>query len=317
MSLNYAKDIYHSGDGGLYGELLQNRAFQGSSQDRRASLIRTTDFWNPIGNVRLSVEESAPVLSPQLPWSMRIDIPAGTNGTVGISNEGFWGFNVDASKKYAASFQLSGLYNGRVEAAFRNKLSGDKLSSTTTTVQSDNAWTYVRLPVFHPSTSPKTPNNTFEFTFDGAQLEGRSIRVNLFSLFQQTYNNRHNGVREDLALSYQGLKTSWVRLPGGNNMQGPGFSHEWKWNETIGDLTNRPGHLGVWGATNTDGFGILEQLQWCLDMNQTVVLGLFAGLHIGGNLISEANLPPFVDMAMNELEFLTVGLRKAYVCVDG
>lgn len=37
------QDIYHSGDGGLHNKLLQNRAFQRSSQNRQLSLTRTTD----------------------------------------------------------------------------------------------------------------------------------------------------------------------------------------------------------------------------------------------------------------------------------
>ncbi|KAH6643512.1 glycoside hydrolase superfamily [Boeremia exigua] len=302
--LTTQKDIYHSGDGGLYNELLNNRAFQGSSQNREASLTRTTDHWHAIGNVSLSVDQSTPVLSPQLPWSMRIDVPAGTTGTVGISNDGFWGFSVDPAKRYATSLRLRGAYTGSIRASFRSKISNEKLSSTSANIQSGNTWTTVNFPVFQPTLAPGNPNNTFVFTFDGATLAGKSIQVNLLSLFKQTYNNRPNGIREDLAHAYSGLKSTWIRLPGGNNLQGPGYGREWRWNETIGDLTSRPGHVGTWGNVDTDGFGILEQLQWAHDMGQTVILGMFAGLHIGGNLVPESDLQRFIDMGMEELEFL-------------
>ncbi|KAH6713129.1 glycoside hydrolase superfamily [Leptodontidium sp. MPI-SDFR-AT-0119] len=299
------EDIYHSGDGGLYAELIRNRAFQGSSQNGQASLVRTTDFWHPIGNVQLSVEQSSPPLSASLTYDMRVDVPAGTTGQIGFYNDGFWGFHVDSSKRYAASFSIKGNYNGSVTVGFKNTLSGTQLSSTNISVQSvDGTWTSVSPSVFQPTSSSSNSNNTFTFLFDGSLLAGKSIQVNLLSLFKQTYNNRHNGVREDLAASFNGLKSTWVRLPGGNNMQGMSLGNEWHWDFTYGDLKNRPGHLGVWGDYQTNGFGILEMMQWATDSQQTVVLGLFAGLHIGGALVSQANLGGYIDSSMNYLEFL-------------
>lgn len=242
---------------------------------------------------------------------MRIDAPTGTTGTVGISNDGFWGFNVDPVKRYAASFRMRGSYDGPVEASFRNKISNNELSSTSAKVQNGNDWITVNLPIFQPTSSSGNPNNTFEFTFDGTKLAGKSVHVNLLSLFKQTCYDRYNGVREDLAQAYKDFKSTWVRLPGGNNMQGLGYGLEWKWNETIGDLTTRPGHVGTWGNVDTDGFGLLEQLQWAQDMGQTVVLGMFAGLHIGGDIVAEADLQKYVNLGLEELEFLTVSL-----CID-
>jgi len=269
--------------------------------------VRTTDFWHPIGNVQLSVEQSNPALSTSLTYDLRIDVPAGTTGQVGFYNDGFWGFHVDAAKRYAASFSIKGAYTGGVTVGFQNILSGSQLSSTTIQVNSaDGTWTSIAPVVFKPSSTPGNPNNTFTYLFDGAQLAGKSIQVNLLSLFKQTYNNRANGVREDLAASYDGLRSTWVRLPGGNNMQGLGLGNEWHWDFTYGNLTNRPGHLGTWGDYQTNGFGVLEMMQWATDAKQTIVLGLFAGLHIGGAIVSEANLGAYVDSTMNYLEFLKV-----------
>ncbi|KAH7409317.1 glycoside hydrolase superfamily [Cadophora sp. MPI-SDFR-AT-0126] len=312
------EDIYHSGDGGLYAELIRNRAFQGSSQNGQASTVRTTDFWHPIGNVQLSVEKSSPALSPSLTYNLRIDVPSGTTGQIGFYNDGFWGFNVDAAKRYAASFSIKGAYAGDVTVGFRNSLSGTQLSTTKIHVNSsDGTWTSVNPVVFQPSSTPDNPNNTFTYVLDGAQLAGKSIQVNLLSVFKQTYNNRPNGVREDLAASYDGLESTWVRLPGGNNMQGLSIGNEWHWDHTYGDLKARAGHIGTWGDYQTDGFGVLEMMQWATDANQTIVLGIFAGLHIGGAVVTQANLGGYVDSTMNYLEFLkgdtttTWGARRA------
>jgi len=41
-------------------------------------------------------------------------------------------------------------------------------------------------------------------------------------------------------------------------------------------------------------------------MNLEPILALWAGYYLNGVAISEADLPPYVDDAMNELEFLMV-----------
>lgn len=41
----------------------------------------------------------------------------------------------------------------------------------------------------------------------------------------------------------------------------------WKWNETIGDLKNRPGRAGTWGYPLTAGLGLVEYMQWCEDLD--------------------------------------------------
>lgn len=212
VSNSTGQDIYHSGDGGLYAELIRNRAFQGSSQSGQASLTRTTDYWHAIGDVTLAVEKSSPALSDYLTYDLRMDIPAGTTGQVGFYNDGFWEFDVDASKDYAASFSVKGAYTGDVTVGF-NDVSGTALSFTTIQVAStDGTWASIGPVIFQPSSTASNPNNTFSYTFDGAQLAGKSLQFNLLSVFKKTYNDRVNGVREYLSASYDGLKSTWVRL---------------------------------------------------------------------------------------------------------
>jgi alpha-N-arabinofuranosidase len=42
-------------------------------------------------------------------------------------------------------------------------------------------------------------------------------------------------------------------------------------------------------------------------MGLTVVLGVWAGLYLDGTIIAQANLQPYVNSVLNELEFLLVG----------
>jgi len=292
----------------MYGELLRNRAFQGSSSNGQASLVRNTEFWHPVGGVSLSVDMSSPTLSSSLPYHMRMDIPTGTTGEVGFYNEGFWGFHVDSTKRYIASLYIRGNYSGLVNCYLQSNTTGDQLAYTTMDVDQTQPgeWRQFCSPTFMPVMSSSDANSTFHFTFDGSQLAGQSVYFNLLSVFKQTYKNRVNGLREDLAESVENLKAKWIRLPGGNNMEGTSSPYYWKWNETIGGLKNRPGRPGTWGDINTDGFGLLEMLQMSQDMGLKTVLGIWAGLYLDGEVVSEQSLQHYVVSAMNELEFLTV-----------
>lgn len=306
------QDIYHSGDGGLYGEMIRNRAFQGSSANGAASLARNTDYWHPVGGVSLAIDTSSPALSSELPYQMRMDVPAGTTGTVGFYNDGFWGFNVDVTQRYIASLYMRGSYSGTVNCYFQSTTSGQVLGSSSMSVHqtSSSGWVQSYSATFQPSQTASNGNNTFYFTFDGSQLAGKSVYFNILSVFKQTFNNRVNGVRPDLANALGSLGSKYIRLPGGNNMEGNSAPYEWKWNETIGPLTSRPGRPGTWGDINTDGFGLLEMMQMAQDLGQEVILGIWAGLYLDGQIISQANLQPYVDSVMNELEFLLVSRRN-------
>ncbi|RSM09112.1 hypothetical protein CEP52_004316 [Fusarium oligoseptatum] len=286
------EDIYHSGDGGLYGEMLRNRAFQGSGRNRRPSYDRNTDFWNPVGGVNLTIDQSEPPLSSSLGYHMRMDVPEDTTGTVGFYNEGFWGFSVDADRRYVAK-----------ALDFQHEAEPEGLGRMEAELNPD-------LQTRHHGCKRKQYLFTLPLTV--VNLLARASTSICSAFFKQTYKNRHNGLREDLMVSLEGLNTKWIRLPGGNNMQGLRLGEHWKWNRTIGDLKDRPGMLGVWGDINTDGFGLLEQMQMAQDLGLTVILGVHAGLYLNGNLIPEDQMQAYIEMALNELEFLTGDQSTTY-----
>lgn len=213
--------------------MLRNRAFQGSSSGGAASLTRNTNYWHPVGGVSLSIDTSSPTLSSDLPYQMRMDVPTGTTGTVGFYNEGFWGFNVDATQRYIASLYMRGTYSGAVNCYFQSNTTGQTLGSSTLNLQqtSSDGWVQTYSATFQPKTTGANGNNTFYFTFDGSKLAGQSVYFNMLSLFKQAFNNRNNGVRPDLAQALGGMNTKYIRLPGGNNMQGDSSPYYWKWNK--------------------------------------------------------------------------------------
>lgn len=78
------EDINHSGDGGIYSELIMNRAFQGSELHPA-----TLSPWTAVGSAELALDNSSSSLSSALPTS--IQVTASTDGKVGLRNPGWWG----------------------------------------------------------------------------------------------------------------------------------------------------------------------------------------------------------------------------------
>lgn len=110
--------------------------------------------------------------------------------------------------------------------------------------------------------------------------------------------------------------------------EGDVYHYPWRWNETIGPLTERPGRPGTWGYQNTDGLGLVEYMnvsllsleikphsihfaadkfKWCTDLSVTPVLAVWAGMYLGNDddhILTQSELAPWVDSALDELEFI-------------
>lgn len=105
---------------------------------------------------------------------------------------------------------------------------------------------------------------------------------------------------------------SFLRFPGGNNLEGEDPPYYLKWNETIGPLKGRPGYPGTWRYENTNGLGLIEYLHWCDDLGMEPVLAVWAGFYLNGPVIPEDELQPYIDDALNELEFITDNVDTTY-----
>ena len=77
-------------------------------------------------------------------------------------------------------------------------------------------------------------------------------------------------------------------------------------------MSQRPGRLGAWGYYNTDGLGLDEYLDWCVDLDMEPILAIWAGHTLDGTVISQADLQPYVDSVLNELEYITGDASTQY-----
>ncbi|CAE6512703.1 unnamed protein product [Rhizoctonia solani] len=293
------EDINHSGDGGLYGELLQNRAFQIVTPHTTQAL----NAWSAYNGPTLDVTNSVPGVSSALPNSLKATVPTGSSGQVGFANSGYWGIKVQSGWTYTGSFYAkSDNYTGSVTVSLVS--SSGTVYATKTLSGVTSSWKKFTFN-FQPTQSAPDVKNVFRVTVDGASASGKSIYFGLFSLFPPTYKGRPNGMRIDLAEALAGIKPRVWRFPGGNNLEGQTVARRWKWNETIGPFENRPGRQGDWGYVNTDGLGLLEYLDWAEDIGAEPILGIWAGYALGGETVPEAQIQTYVQDAINEIQFIT------------
>ncbi|KAK0233943.1 glycoside hydrolase [Armillaria fumosa] len=294
-----------SGDGGLYGELLQNRAFQGVIPGTQNAL----NAWQPYNGARLSVTSQTKGVSPSLPNSLQVQIPKVVFGDIGFENTGYWGIKVQAGWVCKGSFYVkSSDFTGPLTMSLKSAQGTIYASKTLGGVSSE--WQKLSFEL-QPVVSAPSDDNVFSVVVDGSEAKGQTIFFGLFSLFPPTFRGRENGMRIDLAEAMAATHPSVWRFPGGNNLEGASFDTRWKWNDTLGPLEERPGRIGDWGYPNTDGLGLLEYLNWAEDIGAEPILGIWSGISIANYsdlitwpIVPEEDLQPYIDDALNELEFI-------------
>jgi alpha-N-arabinofuranosidase len=239
---------------------------------------------------------------------MRYSLTTNSTSASGFRNGGFRGMNIQA-QNYTASFYYRPLARASVAGGKLNVGLSDSMGQTTygmSTIDVSkapvNMWFYFsfNIPVFNAASST---NNSFFIEFPAGS--NGDFEFNLISCFPPTFKNRTNGARIDIAQAFADLKPGFVRLPGGNDLEGLSVPERFIWNDTIGLLENRPGRRGTWQGYNTEGFGLIELLTFTEDIGAIPVLAVYAGYSLDGHAIPEDQLQPYIDEVINELDFLT------------
>lgn len=291
------EEINHSYDGGLYAELIQNRIFKDNS--------KSPDHWSLVqdgdGKGSIALDHHQPI-NEALTVCLKLNIEK-SGGRVGIANDGYWGIPVKPQTTYQCSFYAKASENGDKPLSVSIESNDGKVIYAQAQVNGVNRqWQSFTTTLTTSKNIQPTANARFLITTKGLG----TYWFNLVSVFPPTYNNRVNGNRPDIMQILAGLKPSFLRFPGGNYLEGNNFSTRFEWKKTIGPLDQRPGHPSPWGYRSTDGMGLLEFLEWCEDLKIEPVLGVFAGYVLKGDYIDgEPFLKPFVDDALDEIEYVT------------
>jgi alpha-N-arabinofuranosidase len=289
------EEINYSYDGGLYAEMINNRTFNTRWPRFEHWLLVTK------GNseAALDGDESGP--SAALARSMRLTITdASASSEAGVANSGFWGMAVRPQTTYTGSFYAKSQGVGPAHAHLISDTTGAVLADATIAV-TDGDWKQYSYTM-KTGAVPATSTNHLEITF----AHPGTISFQLVSLFPPTFNGRANGNRPDLMNLLAAMHPHFLRLPGGNYLEGDTIAERFDWKKTIGPLVDRPTHRSPWNYISSDGLGLLEYLEWCEDLKIEPLLAVYAGYSLRGEHVTPgADLDPYVQDALDEIEYVT------------
>ena len=294
------EEINFSYEGGVYAELIRNRTFKANAQG--------PVFWNAVGDTTIALDTNQP-LNTALNVSLKLDTSkALKNSPVGIANGGYWGIPVRPNTTYRASFYARGKHFPGPLTISVESTNGDKVFAKAIVPHISGKWEKYDVALATGNTETSKDNRlVISTTKRGSFFNNHgTVWFQNVSLFPPTYHNRPNGTRPDIMQLLADMQPKFLRFPGGNYVEGNAITERFNWKETIGDVSQRPGHRSPWGYWSTDGFGLLEFLEWCEDLHLQPVLAVYAGFSLRQQHIAPgAQLEPYVQDALDEIEYVT------------
>jgi alpha-L-arabinofuranosidase len=289
------EEINYSYDGGLYGELIRNRAFKDDpTWPVHWSQVNAGSSAGSIG-----LDPGQP-LNANLPVSLKVTAPGGAR--VGAANDGFWGIPVRPNTRYQASFyaKAGDGFTGPLDVAIESADGGKTYARAQVKKVAGDWKQYTVMLTTGPGSEAQDTRFVVSTTGKG------TFWLDLVSLFPPTYHNRAHGNRIDLMQKLADMKPAFLRMPGGNYLEGDTIATRFDWKKTLGPLTDRPGHPGPWQYRSSDGMGLLEFLTWCEDLHMAPLLAVYAGYSLKGEYVKPGpDLQPYVQDALDEIEYVT------------
>lgn len=252
----FFEDINYAADGGLYAELIQNRSFEYSPADNPDWNFFTG--WELIvqqGTCALSLETEAP-LHPNNPHYLGLHL----KGSAALRNTGFDGIVYRAGESVQASL-FARVTSGSIRSlkARLESRTGETLGEVVLPAPTAE-WTQVTVSI---PASGDDRHGRFSIQVEG---EG-TLALDMISLFpQNTFRQRANGLRPDLAQVIADLQPKFMRFPGGCLVHGDGLGNMYRWKDTIGPVETRREQFNLWNYHQSVGLGYFEYFQFCEDI---------------------------------------------------
>ena len=214
------EEINYSYDGGLYAEMVRNRSFT----DRGWAGI---GHWNldSAGNAHATAKydnETGP--SDALSGSMRIDVTeADAANPAGVRNDGWWGMALQPNTTYTGSLYAKTEGTGSIGVSLVSDTTGQAVATAAISGVS-SAWKQYSFTLKTGSITPSALNHLLlSFPQTG------KVWIDLVSLFPPTYKDRANGNRPDLMEMMAAMHPKFLRLPGGNYLEGDQIDERFDW----------------------------------------------------------------------------------------
>jgi alpha-N-arabinofuranosidase len=339
----FFEEISHGGEGGLYGELIQNRGFEESRLPLATTLVdsfivpkRSPHFMLPnnaasdwkmewsvkspwpawslqtsgSSNISLALSRQNP-LNNATPNALQVTVKkSDPNANNNLVNEGFWGINTVKDDVYNLSFfaRTDKLYKGPITASLQST-TGNILAAHTFASVSGASWKKYTCQLTAKQSGGKAK---FVLSFGGTG----TVWLDMVSLFPaKTFMNRPNGLRLDLANYIADLKPAFVRWPGGCFVEGINTENTPNWKKSIGPVEKRPGTYSVWGYWSTDGFGYHEYLQFCEDIHAAALYVFNIGISCefrSGSFVPDEKVDSIITDILDGIEYAVGPVTTKY-----
>lgn len=298
----FFEDINHAADGGLYAELVRNRSFEFSHIDNPT--YRSTTAWEKIekngGKLSIAVENKNGVGGQNYNYLVMEVYSA--EGGAGIKNYGYGtGIPIKSGEKYNFSVWARSPKGIKMSAVLEGPDGVVYAKHSFDVCESE--WTKYCLELCADADDYSGRLALY------AESEGK-IYIDMVSLFaQNTYKNRENGMRRDIAQMLEDMHPKFMRFPGGclihdGSMNKDDRDSAYRWKNTIGDVEKRPSRRNNWGYNQSLGLGYYEYFVFCEDIKTKPIPILPAGYNPHSKqAVAIDDLGEWIDDALDLIEF--------------
>lgn len=286
----FFEEINHAGDGGLYGELLRNRNLEEPGEPIPGWSLQL----GPDAKATMARDRERPC-QPAAPTALRLSIEQGAASVVA---HGHFGVPLRQGDSYLLRF------DARADASLQRQLTitfdtddGDVVGSATVgPIGSD--WRRFEIAL---GSERDVAAAALSITAHGPG----TLWLDTVSLFPTaTFRDQRLGMRRDLGQLLARLQPAFVRFPGGCFVEGGDrLADAFRWQQTIGDIADRPGHANAnWGYWSSDGLGYHEYLQLCEDLQAEPLFVVNCGMS-HKELVPLDQLQPWIDEALDAIDY--------------
>lgn len=218
-----------------------------------------------------------------------------------IQNPGYWGIDSRSGMMYNLSFYAKPA-EGVVRATATLRCSDGRYAATAVeaplALDATRGWAkYSTALRAHVSCDDAyfqlgltTPKPAQSIHLDGFSLVPGDAVAGLF--------------RKDIFDKIKAMNPGFIRMPGGNYLEGTGPSTYWDWRKSVGPKEARPGHYNsAWGYWVTDGMGLHELLLLCEALGSTAQMSVFTGYFLSGGYSPIAEAPQWATAAVDMIEY--------------
>ena len=298
----FYEDINYAADGGLYGEMVQNRSFEFGVSNNSA-----TTGWKD--HINISGEKSSSRLKASKKGGLNEKNPTFATLTAkaagdGFSNKGYKGMYFEAGKTYPGSVYLRSV-DGSVSSVTVT-IGADDTGAKKATTKISGITSEWKKYEFSLTAAANTYNGCISLYADQAG----KLDVDFVSLFMaDIYKNEPNGLRKDLAQMLEDMHPAFVRFPGGCIVHGHFLADRYQWKDTIGPVEQRKENANFWGGNvpyqQSYGIGFYEYFRLCEDLGAEPIPVLSVGMSHDGEKSSTGEYKWYAQDALDMIEWAT------------